>query len=71
MMTIGFMHYNLGGWPNEWLGKVLKFHGASANGVGYRSGKLQGGRFGPHPTHQLKLDDRLTTDDFFHVQKEI
>ena len=36
--------------PNEWSGKVPKFHGASANGFRYRSEKPPGGRFGPPPT---------------------
>ena len=35
--------------PNEWLGKVPKFHDASANGFWYRSEKPSGGRFGPPP----------------------
>ena len=50
LRKVGSQNFDTIHTPNEWLGKVLKFHGASANGFWYRSEKPPGGRFAPPPT---------------------
>ena len=62
--------------PNEWLGKVPKFHGASANGFWYRSEKPPGGDSPPPPVigltrasfvDKLHLSFPLTLSDIRHA----